>query len=321
MICWGFSFGSQVKTLKTVQLNFICLLYRNEIWILIKKSVILSIMGRFLFSSSGATFLSLLTLVLTGEVLVPAKAFMVLAFMKILHTMFVSVVDDVPLAFAWLFSGTIRENVLFGEPYNKEIYAEVVEACALREDISRFPNGDLTFVGEHGVILSWGQRARVSLARALYADVDVYLLDDPLSAVDAKVGEQIFHQCICRFLKNKTTLMVTFTKKHMFAADQVVILHDGSVLRKGSLTELQSSEEIDAIIEEKIPPTLSKKAGTSLSSSDKTTCSFDEHLEITEKEKSIGKNSAAMCWEYFRAGTHPTAFYIAVALFFLGSQG
>ena len=107
---------------------------------------------------------------------------------------------------AWLFSGTFRKNILFGEPYDKQKYAEVIDACALREDVRRFPNGDLTFVGEQGVTLSGGQRARVSLARAVYADADVYLLDDPLSAVDAK---HIFNQCICKLLRNKITILVS----------------------------------------------------------------------------------------------------------------
>ena len=89
---------------------------------------------------------------------------------------------------AWVFSGTFRENVLFGEPYEEKKYAEVLEACALIEDINRFANGDQTFVGEQGIVLSGGQRARVNLARAVYADADIYLLDDPLSAVDVKVG-------------------------------------------------------------------------------------------------------------------------------------
>ena len=227
---------------------------------------------------------------------------------------------------AWLFSGTFRENILFGEPYDKEKYAEVIDACALREDVGRFPNGDLTFVGEQGVTLSGGQRARVSLARAVYADADVYLLDDPLSAVDAKVGEHIFNQCICKLLQNKITILVSYAKTHMIAADQVVVLHEGSLLGKGSFNELQGREEIAAVIDASVneekptPPTLGTEDGIAHSRFEKSTGSFDEHLEIEEEEKAIGKISATMYWEYFKAGTHP-AVVIFILSFFVGAQG
>ena len=227
---------------------------------------------------------------------------------------------------AWLFSGTFRENILFGEPYDKQKYAEVIDACALREDVGRFPNGDLTFVGEQGVTLSGGQRARVSLARAVYADADVYLLDDPLSAVDAKVGEHIFNQCICKLLQNKITILVSYAKTHMIAADQVVVLHEGSVLGKGSFNELQGREEIAAVIDASVneekptPPTLGTEDGIAHSRFEKSTGSFDEHLEIEEEEKAIGKISATMYWEYFKAGTHP-AVVIFILSFFMVAQG
>ena len=228
---------------------------------------------------------------------------------------------------AWLFSGTLRENVLFGESYDERKYAEVIEICSLVEDINRFPNGDSTFVGEHGVILSGGQRARVNLARAMYADADIYLLDDPLSAVDAKVGEHIFNQCICNFLAEKITILVTYTKKHMMAADQVVVLHKGCVLGKGSLYDLQGSEEIDAIIDasastkdQKRTPTTRQEDDPRHSSSDPTIGSLDEHLEISEEEKATGKISSALYWDYFRAGMHP-AVVIAVVGLFLATQG
>jgi len=88
---------------------------------------------------------------------------------------------------SWIFSGTIRENILFGHPYDQHKYVRTIEACSLNEDLEQLPGGDQTLVGERGAVLSGGQQARVSLARAVYADGDVYLLDDPLSAVDFKV--------------------------------------------------------------------------------------------------------------------------------------
>ena len=92
----------------------------------------------------------------------------------------------------WIFSATVRENITFGLPYQSEWYDKVIECCALDKDLEIFPDGDLTLVGERGVTLSGGQKARLNLARAVYRDADIYLLDDPLSAVDAVVSRHIF---------------------------------------------------------------------------------------------------------------------------------
>ena len=97
---------------------------------------------------------------------------------------------------AWVFSGTIKENILFGQPFEESKYERIIDVCALKEDFKRLPDGDQTVVGVRGEVLSGGQQARVSLARAVYADGDIYLLDDPLSAVDFKVGQHIFNKCI-----------------------------------------------------------------------------------------------------------------------------
>ena len=229
---------------------------------------------------------------------------------------------------AWVFPGTLRENVLFGEPYDEKKYTEVIEACALKEDINRFSNGDLTFVGEHGVVLSGGQRARVNLARAVYADVDVYLLDDPLSAVDAKVGEHIFEKCICKLLREKITILATYAENNMKAAHQVVVLHKGSVLGKGSFFELQTGRKVlDTILgasatnhEETTIPKVIDENETAHVDSSPVSDSFVEHLEVSEEDKATGNISYALYWDYFRAGNHPVVI-VAIAVLFLVSQG
>lgn len=104
---------------------------------------------------------------------------------------------------AWILSGTIKENILFGQPYNESKFNYVVKTCSLETDFMILPNAENTILGERGVTLSGGQRARVSLARAIYYDADLYLLDDPLSAVDTKVGRQLFENCIKKTLANK----------------------------------------------------------------------------------------------------------------------
>lgn len=95
---------------------------------------------------------------------------------------------------AWTFVATVRENILFGSEYDPERYKDVIRVCALEKDFEQFPNGDQTIIGERGTSLSGGQRTRITLARAIYRKSDVYLLDDPLSAVDAHVAKHIFQR-------------------------------------------------------------------------------------------------------------------------------
>ncbi|CAG13921.1 unnamed protein product, partial [Tetraodon nigroviridis] len=126
----------------------------------------------------------------------------------------------------WIFPGTIRSNILFGKPLNPLKYSRVLKACALKRDVELLPGGDLTVVGDRGANLSGGQKARVSLARAVYQDADIYLLDDPLSAVDAEVGRHLFEQCICGLLKRKPRILVTHQLQYLKAADEIVVLKE-----------------------------------------------------------------------------------------------
>ncbi|EDQ86995.1 uncharacterized protein MONBRDRAFT_10377, partial [Monosiga brevicollis MX1] len=130
---------------------------------------------------------------------------------------------------AWIQSSTLRDNILFGLPFNERLYRNVVFAAGLEADFRQLSAGDLTFIGERGLNLSGGQKQRVSLARALYANQDVYLLDDPLSAVDVHVGEHIFEYAICETLAEKTVLFVTHQLQHLSRCDRVLFLHGGRV--------------------------------------------------------------------------------------------
>uniref|UniRef100_A0A8C5C177 Uncharacterized protein n=1 Tax=Gadus morhua TaxID=8049 RepID=A0A8C5C177_GADMO len=124
----------------------------------------------------------------------------------------------------WVFPGTIRSNILFGKELNPAKYEEVLRACALKRDMELLPDGDLTLIGDRGATLSGGQKARVNLARAVYLDADIYLLDDPLSAVDAEVGRHLFEKCICGILKDKPRILVTHQLQYLKAADQILVL-------------------------------------------------------------------------------------------------
>ncbi|XP_057563172.1 ATP-binding cassette sub-family C member 4-like [Hippopotamus amphibius kiboko] len=141
----------------------------------------------------------------------------------------------------WVFSGTVRSNILFGKKYEKEQYEKVIKACALEEDLQLLEDGDLAVIGDGGITLSAGQKARVSLARAVYQDADIYLLDDPLSAVDAGVSRHLFQQCICQALKKKITIFVTHQLQFLKDASQILILKDGKMVTKGTYSEFLKS--------------------------------------------------------------------------------
>ncbi|XP_015279767.1 PREDICTED: multidrug resistance-associated protein 1-like [Gekko japonicus] len=143
---------------------------------------------------------------------------------------------------AWIQNSTLQENILFGSELNKFYYERVLEACALLPDLEQLPMGDQTEIGERGVNISGGQKQRVSLARAVYSNADLYLLDDPLSAVDVHVGKHLFEKVIgsSGLLKNKTRILVTHNLTLLPQTDIVMVMEDGRILEMGSYKELLS---------------------------------------------------------------------------------
>uniref|UniRef100_A0A182KEI1 Multidrug resistance-associated protein lethal(2)03659 n=1 Tax=Anopheles christyi TaxID=43041 RepID=A0A182KEI1_9DIPT len=141
----------------------------------------------------------------------------------------------------WLFSGTVRQNILFGLPMDRERYKQVVKTCALERDFHLFSDGDKTIVGERGVSLSGGQKARISLARAVYRRAEVYLLDDPLSAVDSHVGRHLFDHCMRDYLRGKVVILVTHQLQYLQNADQIVVMMHGRVEAVGTYDKLRES--------------------------------------------------------------------------------
>ncbi|XP_076819731.1 multidrug resistance-associated protein 1-like isoform X1 [Clavelina lepadiformis] len=141
---------------------------------------------------------------------------------------------------AWIQNMTLQDNILFGQTMNEEKYEETLDACELREDLKMFPTGDQTEIGEKGINLSGGQKQRVSIARAVYRDADVYLLDDPLSAVDAHVGKNLFDNVLgpggC--LRQKTRILVTHGITFLPQADQIIVMNKGKISEVGNYDEL-----------------------------------------------------------------------------------
>ena len=135
----------------------------------------------------------------------------------------------------WIMDGTIKENVLLGLEYNAELYKTVIDSCGLNVDLGQLRDGENTIVGDRGVQLSGGQRARIALARAFYRDADVILLDDPLSAVDSRVGRLLFYSAICELGVNRGKCVILVTHQHQFIAQsRCVMMSGGRVACVGS---------------------------------------------------------------------------------------
>uniref|UniRef100_A0A8C7R851 Uncharacterized protein n=1 Tax=Oncorhynchus mykiss TaxID=8022 RepID=A0A8C7R851_ONCMY len=145
---------------------------------------------------------------------------------------------------AWIQNATLRDNILFGYPLEDSRFQATLEACALGPDLELLPGGDQTEIGEKGINLSGGQKQRVSLARAAYSQADVYLLDDPLSAVDSHVGKHLFEEVVGPkgILKDKTRILVTHGVSFLPYVDEIVVLKEGCVSEVGSYQSLKDSK-------------------------------------------------------------------------------
>ncbi|TPX31925.1 hypothetical protein SmJEL517_g04837 [Synchytrium microbalum] len=141
----------------------------------------------------------------------------------------------------WIQNATLRDNILFGKPYDADRYYRTLHTCALEKDIGMLPDGDLTEIGEKGINLSGGQKARVALARLVYFGSDIVLMDDPLSAVDAHVGRFLFENCILETLKDKTRVLVTHQLHFVSRAEYVIVMKGGKVAERGTFQELMDA--------------------------------------------------------------------------------
>uniref|UniRef100_A0A0N4Z034 ABC-type glutathione-S-conjugate transporter n=1 Tax=Parastrongyloides trichosuri TaxID=131310 RepID=A0A0N4Z034_PARTI len=155
---------------------------------------------------------------------------------------------------AWIQNLSLRDNVLFNKDYNDQLYNQVIKACALSEDFASLPNGDLTEIGEKGINLSGGQKQRVNIARSIYADQDIYIIDDALSAVDAHVGKHIFDHALSSstgLLKNKTRILVTHSLHLLKYCDYIYVMKEGKINEEGNYSQLiRNNGELAELLEE-----------------------------------------------------------------------
>lgn len=134
----------------------------------------------------------------------------------------------------WIQHGTIRENILFGQPYDAGKYRAVLEKCALNADLRLMAEGDLTEVGDNGVTLSGGQKVRIALARAVYQDKPIYLMDDILSAVDSQVARHLVDTLLVDHLRNRTRILCTHHAHFLHAADWIFVFDEGRIVSEGN---------------------------------------------------------------------------------------
>jgi len=166
---------------------------------------------------------------------------------------------------SWIQHGTVRDNILFGKPMDETKYKQVLFACCLERDLEIFEFGDLTEIGEAGINLSGGQRQRISLARAVYSDADVYLLDSPLSAVDYYTCNHIFYYCFKRMLKDKAVILITHTLHLLPECDKVVVCQEGKVAYSG-VFDLRTVRAFfptldETVFEQHIKPDMNQQPG------------------------------------------------------------
>jgi ATP-binding cassette subfamily C (CFTR/MRP) protein 1 len=142
--------------------------------------------------------------------------------------------------YAWIQNATLKDNILFGKPYKSRWYRDVINACALEPDLEILPAGDQTEIGERGITLSGGQKQRLNIARAIYFDADIILMDDPLSAVDAHVGRHIMDKAICGLMKNKCRILATHQLHVLNRCDRIIWMEDGHIQAIDTFDNLMS---------------------------------------------------------------------------------
>lgn len=236
---------------------------------------------------------------------------------------------------AWILNDSLKENILFGNDYDPIKYKAVLEACCLLPDLSELPYGDMTEIGERGANLSGGQRQRVSIARALYSERPILLLDDPLSAVDACVGSHVFNKAIRGAAKGRTVLFITHQLQYLPHCDDVVLMRDGQIAEHGTHAQLMAKERDYATLFNGIQQeNLVKENSTNKQQSAVAEKNNKEEVaKVTPKVegksaerlmKAEEKGSGAVAWSVYRAyikAAGGSVVFIINVFFFLSTTG
>ncbi|KAJ9551386.1 hypothetical protein OSB04_015431 [Centaurea solstitialis] len=214
----------------------------------------------------------------------------------------------------WIQSGKIEDNILFGREMDRDRYEKVLEVCSLKKDLEILSFGDQTVIGERGINLSGGQKQRIQIARALYQDADIYLFDDPFSAVDAHTGSHLFKECMLQFLASKTVIYITHQVEFLPAADLILVLRDGRITQAGKYNDILNSgsdfmelvgahkEALSAIDSMGTNPhertTTSKENTTDTQNGKSDDISSNKAQLVQEEEREKGRVGLSVYWKY-----------------------
>ena len=188
----------------------------------------------------------------------------------------------------WIITGTVRDNILFGEDFDEDWYEHVLDVCQLRTDLDQFSNGDATIIGERGTNLSGGQKQRISIARAVYSRAQLYIFDDPLSALDARVGNAIWEEVVLGVLADETRLVVTHSLRHS-SGHRTMFVENGVIIK----------EEIASAIPRSITPIPSPSSeGRQLNDGSSKPVKTTHAEKEDDEERAVGAVSAAVAKQY-----------------------
>ncbi|CAL2049862.1 unnamed protein product [Caenorhabditis brenneri] len=240
----------------------------------------------------------------------------------------------------WLCAGTVRENILFFSEYDADRYEKALELCLLKPDMDQLANGDLTIVGDNGSTLSGGQRARISLARAIYADADIYLLDDPLSAVDAHVGRKLYENLIRGYLSDKLVVLVTHQIHFLNSLNSVILMKNNKMIASGTLNQLKSAysdefinmqssspsnDQDDELCNEGLPSSppstpIRKRSSVKNGLVNERKRSVRRQIRMKTESRKSGGISWAVYWAYTRGVLNPYSRGVLLAFVVLLTQ-
>jgi ATP-binding cassette subfamily C (CFTR/MRP) protein 1 len=192
---------------------------------------------------------------------------------KIILNGSVSYISQLP----WIQNATLRNNIIFNLDYEEIKYNKIIDLCELKNDLQSLVGGDMTEIGEKGINLSGGQKARVAIARGIYCNNDIYLLDDPISALDSHVGQNIMKNVIMDYLRNKTRVLVTHALQYLSNCDRIIVMSNGTIKWEGSYEELITKDFYNDYVQK-----LKKNSSTEFS---------EQNHENKEEEEKTNKDS------------------------------
>ncbi|KAK9690351.1 hypothetical protein RND81_09G122000 [Saponaria officinalis] len=211
----------------------------------------------------------------------------------------------------WIQSGKIVDNILFGREMDAVKYDKVLEACSLKKDLEILSFGDQTIIGERGINLSGGQKQRIQIARALYQDADIYIFDDPFSAVDAHTGSHLFKECLLGILRSKTVIYVTHQVEFLPPADQILVMKDGRILQAGKYNDILSAGtdflELVGAHDQALSTLLKNNSNTMLLDEEEINGELDDEIDdrkqlkgqlVEDEEREKGRVGLSVYWKY-----------------------